>query len=164
MWEETLDLLARDPGALADRIDWLAKRKLLHETLRDPADRRALELRGAALLEAAPAGSLADEGLRRLAWRALRIDFAYHELGGRGEQRKLEACGVLQRIASDAAVAHARREAPPDTRAAARSRAIRDAHARGVSGGVSWHRARIGPFAWRFFTDPLAPRDTFRLG
>jgi proteasome accessory factor A len=162
MWEETLELLARDPLALADRIDWLAKRKLLHETLPAPADRRALEARGAALL-AAPRGG-PDERLRRLAWRALRVDFAYHELSERGEQRRLEARGALRRLASDAAVAEARREPPADTRAAARSRAIRDAHARGVSGGVNWHRARIGALAWRFFTDPLAPRDTFRIG
>jgi proteasome accessory factor A len=162
MWEETLELLARDPEALVDRIDWLAKRKLLHETLPEPADRRGLEARGRELLAAAPGGP--DEKLRRLAWRALRVDFAYHELSPRGEQRRLEARGALRRIASDAAVERARREAPPDTRAAARSRAIRDAHARGVSGGVSWHRARIGAFAWRFFTDPLAPRDTFRVG
>jgi proteasome accessory factor A len=164
MWEETLELLARDPSALADRIDWLAKRKLLHETLPDPADRQALETRGAALLAAAPAKAGPDERLRRLGWRALRVDFAYHELGPRGEQRKLEAAGAIQRLASDEAVAHARREPPADTRAAARSRAIRDACARGLSGGVSWHRARLGPFGWRFFTDPLAPRDTWRLG
>ena len=162
MWQETLELLAREPGALADRIDWLAKRELLRAALPEPADRQALEARGKKLLEAAPGGS--DERLRRLAWRALRVDFAYHELGPRGEHRRLEAKGAIRRLASDADVARARREPPADTRAAARGRAIRDAHARGVSGGVAWHRARIGPFAWRFFTDPLAPRDTFRVG
>jgi proteasome accessory factor A len=164
MWEETLALLASDPAALADRVDWLAKRKLLHGVLPDPADRRALEARGAALLDAPPAAAGPDERLRRLGWRALRVDFAYHELSARGEQRRLEAAGGVVRLASDEAVARALREAPADTRAAARARAIRDARARGVSGGASWHRARIGPFAWRFFTDPLAPRDTFRLG
>jgi len=162
MWQETLELLAREPGALADRVDWLAKRKLLHEAVPDPADRGALEARGAKLLEAEPRGG--DERLRRLAWRALRVDLAYHELGPRGEQRKLEAKGAIRRLASDADVARARRDPPADTRAAARARAIREARARGVSGGVTWHRARIGLLAWRFFTDPLSPRDTWRLG
>jgi proteasome accessory factor A len=164
MWEETLALLARDPAALEGRVDWLAKRRLLHETLSDPADRRALEARGAALLAAPPAADGPDARLRRLGWRALRVDFAYHELSARGEQRRLEAAGGVVRLASDEAVARALREAPADTRAAARARAIRDARARGVSGGASWHRVRIDPFAWRFFSDPLAPRDTFRLG
>jgi hypothetical protein len=163
MWQETLDGLARDPEALADRIDWLAKRRRLHQLLPDPAERRALEARGAALLEAGPDSSAADLRLRGLAWRALRIDFAYHELGPRGEQRQLEAAGEVRRLVSDEAVAKARREPPGDTRAAARSRAIRDAHALGCSGGVSWHRARIGRFSWRFFSDPLSPEDTLRI-
>jgi proteasome accessory factor A len=170
MWEETLDLLEREPAALADRVDWLAKRKLLHQLLPDPADRRALEARGSAVLEATSGASAssphhaaaADQRLRSLAWRALRIDFAYHELGPRGELRKLEAAGEVRRLTSDDAVARARREPPVDTRAAARGRAIRDAHAQRASGGVSWHRARIGR-AWRFFTDPLSPDDTSRL-
>jgi proteasome accessory factor A len=163
MWEETLDALERSPDALADRVDWLAKRKLLHQLLPDPADRLALEARGAALLEAGPDSSAADLRLRGLAWRALRIDFAYHELGPRGEQRKLEASGEVRRLASDEAVARARREPPGDTRAAARSRAIRDAHAQRLSGGVSWHRARVGRFGWRFFTDPLSSQETLRI-
>jgi proteasome accessory factor A len=163
MWEETLDSLERSPEALSDRIDWLAKRRLLHRLLPDTADRRALEARGAALLEASPDSSAADLRLRGLAWRALRIDFAYHELGPRGELRKLEAAGEVRRLAGDEAIAKARREPPADTRAAARGRAIRDAHALRLSGGVSWHRARIGRFTWRFFTDPLSPEDTLRI-
>jgi proteasome accessory factor A len=163
MWEETLDGLERNPEALADRIDWLAKRRLLHRLLSDPADRRALEARGAALLEASADSPAADLRLRGLAWRALRIDFAYHELGPRGELRKLEAAGEVRRLAGDEAIAKARREPPADTRAAARGRAIRDAHALRLSGGVSWHRARIGRFTWRFFTDPLSPDDTLRI-
>ena len=162
MWHETLELLAREPGALADRVDWLAKRTLLYEAVPDPADRAALEAQGARLVGADAPG--ADERLRRLAWRALRVDFAYHELGPRGEQRRLEARGAVRRLASDADVARARRDPPLDTRAAARARAIREARARGVSGAVSWHRARIGAAAWRFFSDPLSPRDTWRLG
>jgi proteasome accessory factor A len=164
MWEETLALLGRDPAALEGRVDWLAKRRLLHDTVSDPADRRALEARGAALLARPPPADGPDARLRRLGWRALRVDFAYHELSARGEQRKLERAGAIVRLASDEAVARALREPPADTRAAARGRAIRDARARGASGGASWHRARIGPFAFRFFTDPLAPHDTFHVG
>jgi Pup amidohydrolase len=159
MWGETLELLARDPAALADRVDWLAKRKLLEREVPEPADRARLAAEGAALMAAERGGP--GERLRRLAWRALRVDFAYHELGARGAHRRLEAEGAVRRLASDAEVARARRDPPADTRAAARSRAIRDADARGVSGGVTWHRARVGLFGWRFFTDPLSPNDTW---
>jgi hypothetical protein len=153
MWEETLALLAREPRALVDRVDWIAKQALLERELPAPADRAALAQRGRVLLGAARGGP--DERLRQLAWRALRVDFAYHELGPRGLARRLEAGGALRRLASDADVARARRDPPRDTRAALRARAIRDANRRGVSGGATWHRVRIGALDWRLFPDPL---------
>jgi proteasome accessory factor A len=157
MWEETLDLLERDPEALADRVDWIAKRALLRRDVRRPADARALEARGAAVLGERVA--LDDEArrLRGLAYRALRTDLRYHELGAGGGYRRLQAQGRVSRLVSDAAVADARREPPPDTRAFGRGRAIREAARRSLAGSATWHRVRLGAFDWRWFPDPLRP-------
>jgi proteasome accessory factor A len=46
-WEETLDLLEREPEVLADRLDWIAKRALVRAEVPDARDRAALERRGA---------------------------------------------------------------------------------------------------------------------
>jgi hypothetical protein len=162
VWERTLDLLARDPDALADRVDWIAKRALLRSVVPDARDWRALEERGAELLE--PSGKLGVEGLgaedqrlRALAYRAWRADLRYHELSRRGGHRRLERSGRVLRISQAGEVAAARHSPPPDTRARARGEAIRDACERALPGGAAWHRVRLGVFDWRFFHDPLDP-------
>ncbi|HEX2486906.1 MAG TPA: proteasome accessory factor PafA2 family protein, partial [Myxococcota bacterium] len=155
MWEETLDALASDPARLADRVDWIAKRSLVEREVRDPADRRALEQRGQEILRDDVALGPEGRRLRELAFRALRADLRYHELGPRGGYRRLRAAGRMQVLASDAAVARARREAPRDTRAARRARAIRDARRAERGGAATWHRVRVGLLDWRFFLDPL---------
>jgi proteasome accessory factor A len=158
MWEETLDQLARDPEGLRDRVDWIAKRTILRDEVPDAADWEALGRRGSGLL-AEEGGS--DPRLREIAYRLLRTDLRYHELGPRGGYRRLEKRGLVRRLSDPAEVRRARREPPEDTRAWARGRAIRWAHMHARSGGVSWHRARLGKFEWRWFTDPLDPqRDT----
>ena len=161
-WEETLDLLADDPGALSDRIDWLAKRKLLHAELPDRRDREALERRGREVLDGTRGGA-ADQQLRELAYRAWRVDLRYHELGARGGFRRLESRGEVRRLTDPDAVELAMTEPPGDTRAWARGQAIKRAHAHARSGGVAWHRVRLGKFDWRWFPDPLDPgRDDDR--
>jgi proteasome accessory factor A len=157
-WATTLDLLERDPEALADRVDWIAKRALLEAEVAEPADRETLRRRGAALLAAAPPEDAESGRLRELAFRARRLDLRYHELGPRGGYRRLARRGRVRRLVADEAVARARREPPSDTRAAARGRAIREARERGLSGAASWHRVRAGLLLWRFFPDPLAAR------
>ncbi len=157
-WEETLDLLETDPDALADRIDWLAKRRLLHAELPDPRDRAALERRGRQVLDAADGASEgADRLLRELAYRAWRVDLRYHELGPRGGYRRLELAGEVRRLTDPEAVRRAITEPPRDTRAYARGQAIVWAHAHALSGGAAWHRVRLGKFDWRWFRDPLDP-------
>lgn len=157
MWQETLDLLERDPDALADRVDWLAKRALLRRELRDPADVRALEAGGAKLLADDAPADPESRRLRALAYRALRSDLRYHELGPGGGHRRLRARGQIRTLVSDAEVERARREPPDDTRARARGRAIREAARAGKGGAATWHRVRIGRFDWRWFLDPLDP-------
>jgi hypothetical protein len=158
MWEETLDALEEHPESLADRVDWIAKAALLHREVPDPAARAALERPEADVLRRPRGG---DPVLRAAAFRALRLDLRYHELGPRGGHRRLLETGRMRSLVSDDAVRRARLEPPPDTRAAARGRAIRDA-ARGA-GGATWHRVRVGRTEWRFLPDPLSPEPGFVL-
>jgi proteasome accessory factor A len=159
-WHETLDLLESDASALADRVDWIAKRELVHAEVPDARDREALRRRGAEVLKEDGARTAADRQLRALGYRLWRVDLRYHELGPRGGHRRLERRGLVRRLTTEAGVERARGEPPPDTRARARGAAIRDAHRQALSGGAAWHRVRIGKFGWRWFRDPLdAGRD-----
>jgi proteasome accessory factor A len=157
MWAETLELLERHPDALRDRIDWIAKRQLLRREIPEPADWEAMARRGAELLRGPPASSAADARLRDLAFRALRADLRYHELGPRGGHRRLERRGEVRRLVERGAVDRALLRPPADTRARARGRAIREAHGSSASGGATWHRVRLGRFDWRWYPDPLDP-------
>ncbi len=156
-WQETLDLLEHDPDALADRVDWIAKRKLLDAEIPQVADREALCERGRRLLEGPEPEDPEEKRLRELAFRARRVDLRYHELGPRGGYRRLVLGGEVRRLADADAVARALREPPADTRARARGRAIREVARRGGSGAATWHRVRAGIFDWRWFRDPLDP-------
>jgi proteasome accessory factor A len=156
-WEGTLDDLEQAPDLLAGRVDWIAKKRLLEREISLASDRDALRRHGGSLLEGPPPDD--DEGrrLRDLAFRARRVDLRYHELGPRGGYRRLCARDEVVRLADEAEVARARNEPPRDTRAHSRGRAIREAHARRLSGAATWHRVRTGLFDWRFFLDPLEP-------
>jgi proteasome accessory factor A len=157
-WEEALWLLERDPEALADRVDWIAKRHLLREEVPDARDREALRQRGADVLHGGAETTASDRRLREIAYRAWRLDLRYHELSPRGGYRKLEQAGAVRRLSDPERVTRARTEPPQDTRAWARGQAIKWAHAHACSGGAAWHRVRLGKFAWRWFADPLDPR------
>src|SRR4029450_10414541 len=95
--------------------------------------------------------------LRGLAYRALRTDLRYHELGPGGGYHRLRERGRVRTLVSAAEVARARLQPPADTRAFARGRAIREARQRDLRGGATWHRVRLGAWDWRFFLDPLSP-------
>lgn len=157
MWRETLDLLERDPDLLADRVDWIAKRRLLHGVVADPRDREILRDRGAAILREDEAQSPEDRRLRDLAYRLWRADLRYHELSPRGGYRRLEARRRIWRLTNAEALERARRSPPTDTRAWARGEAIRWAHSNALPGAAAWHRVRVGKLGWRWFTDPLDP-------
>lgn len=157
-WEETLELLEREPEALADRIDWIAKRRLVLSEIPDARDREALRQRGAAVMQDDGAHTAADRRLRDLAFRAWRVDLRYHELGPKGGYRRLEVAGLVRRLSDASSVARARTEPPDDTRAWARGQAIQWAHTHALSGGAAWHRVRMGKLGWRWFTDPLDPQ------
>ena len=164
MWENTLDLLEQDPEALSDRIDWIAKRRLLRREIPDPADWQAIAHRGSGLLRGSPALVDQDSRIRDLAFRALRADLRYHELGPRGGHRRLDGRGEIRRLVERGQVDRALLRPPSDTRARARGRAIREAHRRSASGGATWHRVRLGRFDWRWYPDPLDPGPPDRAG
>ena len=157
MWEETLDLLERDPEALGDRIDWIAKRRLLRREIPEPADWEAIRRQGAGILRGPSAPADGDSRLRGLAFRALRADLRYHELGPRGGHRRLEHRGEVRRLVDREQVDRALLRPPSDTRAHARGRAIHEARIHSLSGGATWHRVRLGLFDWRWYPDPLDP-------
>ena len=158
-WEETLRTLERDPDALADRLDWVAKRAEVHAVVPDPDDRAELERRGRELVDApGREASAADARLRELAFRAWRADLRYHELGPRGGFRRLERRDRVWRCTDDAAVRRAWTEPPSDTRARARSQAIRWAHAHAQPGSAAWHRVSLGKGGRRHLSDPLEAR------
>jgi proteasome accessory factor A len=155
-WDETLRELERDPDALADRVDWIAKRTLLRRAVPDPENWRALAEHGRRVT--GPGVRDPDDlVLRERAFALWRADLRYHELGPRGGHRRLEARGRVQRLTDPEAVLRARRAPPSDTRAFQRGAAIRQAHAHTRSGGAAWHRVRVGKLGWRFFPDPLDP-------
>jgi proteasome accessory factor A len=147
--------LQRAPDSLDDRIDWLAKRRLVLEELPNAGDREALRSRGAEVMRDGGARTAADLSLRARAFRARRIDLRFHELGPRGGARRLERRGLLRRISQPAEVTRARTEPPSDTRAFARGQAIKFAHANAVSGRAAWDRVRVGKLGHKYLRDPL---------
>ncbi len=155
MWQETLDGLRRSPESLSDRIDWLAKRRLVLEEMPEAADRAALRARGAEVMRDGGARGAADLHLRERAFRVRRVDLRFHELGPRGGARRLERRGLLRRLSQPEQVARARSDPPPDTRAFARGQAIKFAHANAVSGRAAWDRVRVGKLGHKYLRDPL---------
>jgi proteasome accessory factor A len=163
MWQETLTLLDRDPDGLVDRVDWIAKRSLLRRDVPSRDDWPVLAREGARLVSAGDAGG--EEGrLRGLAFRMLRTDHRYHELGPRGGHRRLRERGAIRELCDSEAVLRARHEPPADTRAHARGAAIREAFHRSLGGAATWHRVRLGLLDWRWLRDPLSVADRSARG
>ena len=157
LWDEVLQALEREPRSLADRVDWIAKQSLLERDAPAPPDWETLAQRGAGLvLRRELEGE--DARLRELAFRMLRTDLRYHELGPRGGHRRLRERGAIAELAEAEAVGRARDDGPADTRAFGRGRAIREAADHGESAGATWHRVRRGWPRWVWFVDPLRPR------
>ncbi len=137
LWTEVLDALAAgEDERVADRVEWVAKRRLLE---------RFRQRHGLA------------PGDPRLA----QLDLAFHELGG--PFRALEAGGAVVRITEPSAVERALREPPRDTRAAARGAFIAAAERVHLSHSVDWQVCTVhGPAGDRtvVLDDPLSPRSS----
>ena len=100
-WEEVLEDLEQDPMSLDGRLDWVTKLTLLEAY-------RARD------------GMAWDHPKLRL------IDLQYHDVRrSRSLYYKLEASGVIERLVSDEAIAHAIDHPPEDTRAYFRGECLR---------------------------------------
>jgi proteasome accessory factor A len=99
-WESTLDALERDPWELEDRLDWVAKRRLI-ETYRE------------------------EEGLSWQDEMLQSLDLEYHNINrATGLYYGLAEIGAIQRITTDEAIQRATHHAPDSTRASARAKVI----------------------------------------
>ena len=100
-WAEILSDLERDPMSCADRLDWVAKLRLLQ-------------------------GYRERDGLRWDASRLALIDLQYSDVRPeRGLYHRLVARGAMQRLVSDSDVALAAHRPPTDTRAYFRGECLR---------------------------------------
>ncbi|UVY82911.1 depupylase/deamidase Dop [Brachybacterium sp. NBEC-018] len=152
-WGELLDLLAEDPMLAADRVEWIAKLRLLEQYRRRHGD---------------------------LDWadpRLLAIDLQFSDLRpGRGLFEKLRAAGQVRTLVTEEEVAEAVTTPPASTRAHLRGQLI--THHPGAVPSAGWdvitlageeegHRLRLadprlGSAAWceQHGVDPAADLDT----
>ena len=134
-WEYVLDALERDPMSLTDKVDWVAKKWLL-ETFMD------------------------SEGLSWNDTWLESLDLEYHNI----DQRKslyyeLEQNGAMQRTLTNAQIHQAIKSPPPDTRAKARSRMMRELSKRKTPCIIDWdliHSVYDEPFNMK---DPFETYD-----
>nr|BAL54684.1 hypothetical conserved protein [uncultured Acetothermia bacterium]BAL58330.1 proteasome component [Candidatus Acetothermum autotrophicum] len=100
-WESVLDDLEADPLRCADRLDWVAKRRLLQTFIES----------------------------EKLSWRdeiVRSLDLEYHSLDPeRSLFYELQNQGVMRRLVTDEEIVRAMRHAPTDTRAFIRGLCVR---------------------------------------
>jgi proteasome accessory factor A len=97
-WARTLDQLDQDPMQLGDRLDWVAKKKMILE-----------------YMDSDPSVSWGDDILHSL-------DLEYHNVNpDTGLYYALEQAGLMRRETSDLAIIQAMSRPPQDTRAFGRS-------------------------------------------
>ena len=100
-WIDVLDTLERDPTALADRLDWVAKKVMIEAFL----DRKSLDF-----------GSP----------QAQMLDLQFHDVRPeKGLAYLLERQGKLRRLVSDEEIVRAITEPPEDTRAYFRGQCLK---------------------------------------
>ena len=117
-WREILDAVAAGAfDALADRVDWVAKRRLLE----------------------ALAARRPDVSQARLA----QIDLDYHDIANGGTYDALVSHGAMRTLLDDEAVQQAVLEPPAGTRAALRGRFVHAAQAAGAHYACDWTRLTL---------------------
>jgi proteasome accessory factor A len=122
-WEATLDALESDPMSLDDRLDWVAKRKLMEAYV---------ESEGVAW---------SDDILQSL-------DLEYHNIDPtRGLYYGLQEIGAVRRVSSDEKIQKATHRAPENTRAGARARVIQSLIKSGSNRYViDWDGVYVGKY------------------
>jgi len=102
-WDQVLQVLEEDPMALADRIDWVAKKRILEEYMRETGV------------------GWDDDSLHS-------VDLEYHNVSpSQSLFYALQESGEMARVVDDLQIVDAMTEPPQDTRALGRSLLIRRA-------------------------------------
>lgn len=128
-WRETIALLEEEPAALADRVDWVAK-KILIDQYKDSE------------------GELDDDHLQS-------IDLAYSNIDPHeGFREMLEQGGHMIRLSTEDSVMKAKKDPPETTRAAIRGYLV--SHFSESLGSIGWSGAVIRQENESWFAD-LAP-------
>jgi len=120
MWQYVLDRLQHNPDDLDRKIDWIIKRKLIHNWTK----RR---------------GARWDDP------RVFMLDLQYHDIRlNRGLFYLLERRGAVDRILNDEEVLKAKTEPPHNTRARMRGEFIKLARQNGIQYDLDWSNIRLG--------------------
>jgi len=134
-WEDVLDGLERDPMALADRLDWVAKRKILEQYIQEEGT------------------DWSDDALHS-------VDLEYHNIDPEKSlfHAYAEVNGML-RVVTEGHIVDAMDTAPANTRAAARAELVR--RLQGLKGrrlfAVDWSGVSAGPRTYFDLSDPFDP-------
>ena len=137
MWEHTLTGLEKDPFSLDRECDWVIKHNLI-EAYRERHD---LPLSHA---------------------RVALMDLQYHDVNrNRGLFYKMQARGMVDRVATDADINHAVEHPPQTTRAALRGEFIKKAKEKKRDYTVDWVHLKLNDQAQRtvLCKDPFKARD-----
>ncbi|MCX8103242.1 MAG: proteasome accessory factor PafA2 family protein [Candidatus Bipolaricaulota bacterium] len=130
-WEATLDTLERDPFELADRLDWVAKLKMLR------------------LFQESEGRAWHDEALYSL-------DLEYHNIDP--EQGLYYALAERRRLVSEREIERAIEAAPTDTRAYGRAVIVRGLRQRAVGEYmIEWDGIFVEPKRTLVLADPFHP-------
>lgn len=116
-WETTLDALERDPLTLADKLDWVAKKKVVEEYIRTELEGGGS---GSAITDIRQSKHAGDDALHS-------VDLEYHNIDpAKGLFFGLQQMGETKRAVTDLAIVDAMTEPPQDTRALGRSQLVRE--------------------------------------
>jgi len=120
MWQYVLDRLQQNPDDLDRKIDWIIKRKRIHNWTE-------------------------SRGVRWDDPRVFMLDLQYHDIRlNRGLFYLLERRGAVDRILNDEEVLKAKTEPPPNTRARMRGEFIKLARQNGIQYDLDWSNIRLG--------------------
>ena len=137
MWEHCLTTLADDPFKLGREVDWVIK----HNLIESYRDRHGLDL--------------SDP-------KVALVDLQYHDVNrDRGLYYRMQSRGLVERICSDADIAHAVEHPPQTTRARLRGEFIKRAKERKRDYTVDWVHLKLNDQAQRtvLCKDPFKAHD-----
>lgn len=131
-WAKTLDQLARDPMELGDKLDWVAKRKIVEQYR-------------------------SEEGLDWNDDALHAVDLEYHNIDpDRGLFYALQEMGETARILDDLDITDAMTDPPSNTRASLRAAKIRDLmkRERPRAYAIDWNGVAFGRHDFEEYEDP----------